>query len=578
VILAHSTWVWAWLGVPVAVYVLVTAGLAVAGRSNEREAVIFFLAKISDSLRRATGFPGWSMAGVLSALVALLIVVLGFYWDVAWHVDNGRDVALFTPSHVMILVGLGGLMYAAVVAALFATVDDVDVGFRAGLLQVPYSAALLFALGAGAVAGFPLDELWHRAYGIDVTLWSPSHLQLVGGGSLATIAALLMCAEARPSARPNRLGRAIVVLTAGTVLVGMSTFQGEFDFGVPQFQVLYLPLLVSTAAGFSLVLVRLALGPWGAVKVALVAMLLRALLALAVGGALGHTVPRFPLYLGSAVLVEAAAWRLGTEPRLRFSVAAGLLVGTLGLLTEGTWAVATGWWYDVPSSLAVKATLLGPIAAIAAAVLGAGLGRAFVPRDEPMPLAPLVLAGVALVGVLAYPSPRQVGEVEAVIRLDGTGETAGVEVGLHPADAARNATAFALASWQGGGAFTTPLDEVAPGVYRSVDPVPVSGSWKTVVSLQRGAEVMAAPVYMPADPEIGASAVPAVAERRVVFQRNTDVLLREATEGPAWPAVLAYSGLAALVALWVALLAVTATRPVRSTPCRKQIPIAAGRY
>ncbi|MEX2621743.1 MAG: hypothetical protein WD250_16120 [Egibacteraceae bacterium] len=560
IVVAHGVGAWAWLAVPLTGYVVVTAILAVTGRSTNREAVIHFMERVSDSLRRLTGFPGWAMAGVLSSLVMLLIVVVGFYWDVAWHIDLGRDVVLFTPSHVMILVGLGGLVYAGFVAILFATIDDARVGFDLWGLRVPYSAVLLLALGTGAVIGFPLDELWHRSYGIDVTLWSPTHLQLVGGGSAATIAALLMCAEGLPSARPNRLGRAIVVLTAGTVLVGMSTFQGEFDFGVPQFQLLYQPLLVAAAAGFALVLARLALGPWGALKVALVALALRGLLALTVAGALDHTVPRFPLYLGSALLVEAVAWRLGTARRLRVGILAGLAVGTVGLLTEGGWALATGWWDTAPAPLVVGALLLGPVAAIAAAVLGAGLSRAFLPRAAPLPAAALVAAGVALLGVLAYPAPRLVGEVEATIRLDVAGDTADVEVTLHPADAADNATAFVLAYWQGGGSGTTPLDEVAPGVYRSTAPVPVTGSWKTMVSLQRGAQVMAAPVYLPADPEIGASAVPAVAERREPFVRNTEVLLREATDGPALPGVLAYTGLATLVALWVALMGVTARR------------------
>lgn len=573
-VVAHGAGAWAWLFVPLAIYVVITVGLALKGRSSQRDAVLFFIDRVGYSLRRVTGFPGWSMAGVLSALMALLIVVVGFYWDVAWHIDNGRDIQLFTPSHVMILVGLGGLAYAALVAALFATVEEADVGFSVGSLRVPYSALVLFAMGAGAVVAFPLDELWHRTYGIDVTLWSPTHLQLLGGGSAATIAALLMTAEGLRSARPTRLGRAIVVLVAGTVLVGMSTFQGEFDFGVPQFQALYLPLLVVAAASFGLVLGRVALGPWGALKVALVALTLRGLLALAVGGALGHTVPRFPLFLGSAVLVEAAAWWLGTDRRLRVAVAAGLAVGTVGVVGEGVWAAATGWWSEVPAPLVVKAAVLAPVAAVAAGVLGAGLARAFLPRAAPVPLAALVLAGVGLVGVLAYPLPRGVGDVEATVRLDVTGDLADVEVVLHPADAAENATVFAVASWQGGGSGTTPLVAVAPGVYRSAEPVPVTGSWKSMVSLQRGAEVMAAPIYLPADPEIGASAVPAVPERRVAFVRNTEVLLREAVDGPAWPAAVAYSGLAALVALWVALAAGAARRVGRPLPAPAPVPPA----
>jgi hypothetical protein len=258
---------WAWLVLPLASYALVSLTLFAMGRTESSgpfSFVRFFFGQISDSLRRATGFPGWSMAGVLSGLLMLLILVIGFYWDVAWHIDNGRDDQLFTVSHTMILVGLGGLVYTALLTVLFATLDETEAGFGIGRVRVPWSAVVVGALGIGGVTAFPLDDLWHQAYGVDVTLWSPTHLQLVAGGSLATIALFLMCAEALPDARPTWLGSSIFALTGGTVLVAMSTFQGEFDYGVPQFQLAYLPVLIAAAAGFSLVLARVALGPGGA--------------------------------------------------------------------------------------------------------------------------------------------------------------------------------------------------------------------------------------------------------------------------------------------------------------------------
>ena len=287
---------WLWLMVPLAIYAGVSLLLFAMGRNNGPGFTDFFFGNISDSLRRSTGFPGWSMAGVLSGLLFLLVLVIGFYWDVAWHIDNGRDIELFTPSHVMILVGLGGIIYTAYLTMLFATLEDVKTGFRVGFVQVPWSSLLLLSLGVGGVVAFPLDNLWHAAYGLDVTLWSPTHLQLLGGGTLATIALFLMCAEALPDARPTLLGRFIMVLTGGTVLVALSTFMGEFEFGVPQFQALYLPVLIVVAGSMALVLTRLALGPWGAVKVVAVYLVLRVFLSLAIGGAGAHraAVPAVP--------------------------------------------------------------------------------------------------------------------------------------------------------------------------------------------------------------------------------------------------------------------------------------------
>src|SRR5215210_5185635 len=214
---------WAWLVIPLAIYGLTSLTLFAFGRTDETNPLKFFFSQIGETLRRITGYPGWSMAGVLSGLIMLLVVVIGFYWDVAWHIDNGRDAQLFTPSHVMILVGLGGLIYAAGIAVLFASLEKAETALQFGPLHVPWSAVLLAAMGLGGVAAFPFDAWWHNAYGVDVTLWSPPHIQLILGGSLATLALWLMVAEGRPYADPTMLGRFIHVLTAGTVLVGMST-------------------------------------------------------------------------------------------------------------------------------------------------------------------------------------------------------------------------------------------------------------------------------------------------------------------------------------------------------------------
>src|SRR5215213_5981032 len=489
---------WAWLIIPLAVYGLTSLTLFAFGRTDETNPLKFFFGQIGDTLERITGYPGWSMAGTLSGLIMLLVVVIGFYWDVAWHIDNGRDNQLFTPSHVMILVGLGGLIYAAGIAVLFASIEKAETALRWGFLHIPWSAVLLVALGMGGVTAFGFDAMWHEAYGVDVTLWSPPHIQLVVSGSLGTIALWLMLAEARPYAEPTMLGKGINVLTAGTILVGMSTLQGEFDYGVPQFQVLYLPILIMIAAGFTLMAVRRALGPGGALKVVGVYLVLRAFLAFAIGGVMHHTVPHFPLYLGSALVVEGAFLWLGTARPVRLAAITGALVGTVGLVTELGWVTLWGFSTSarLPAALALKIAILGPIAAIAASLLGASLGGAIAKAREGLPVAALAAAGVALLGTLAFPLPRDVGPVTATVRLQQVGSMANVDVTLNPPDAARTATAFAVAAWQGGSeTVQADLNQVSIGRYVSSRPVPVTGSWKTMVSLQRGSEVMAVPIY-----------------------------------------------------------------------------------
>jgi hypothetical protein len=545
---------WIYLGILLAIYGACVVALFAAGKAGVRSNVLAFpFDQVADSLRRLTGFPGWTMAGALTGLLMLLIAVIGFYWDVAWHIDYGRDENVLTPPHVMILVGLGGLTVAGSFAVLFAKLDGA---------RVPLSGLALGVMGTGALIAFPIDNLWHDAYGLDLTLWSPPHLQLVTGGALGTLAVLLLLAEGLPDARPTIVGRAVLVMAAGAALVGLSVFQAEFDFGVPQFQVVYLPILVAATAGFILVLARLALGAWGALQAVLFYLVIRGLIALIVSGSLGHTFPRFPLYVAAALAVEGAALVVGTARRGRFALVAGALVGTLGMAGEIAWIGLSGYG-PISSALLPKIALLVPAAAIAAAVLGAGLACAFSRGEERVPVARLAVAGAVLVAVLAVPLPRDVGDVEAVTLLDRTGDHARVEVRLSPADAAEVAVAFNVTSWQGGGRETAELEEVGPGRYVSSRPVPVTGRWKSLVALNRGDETMAAPVYLPADREIGASAVPAVPRRRVSFVHNTDVLLREANPGPPGPKVLAFGAWGLSVALWIAMLAFTARQAGR---------------
>jgi len=558
---------WVYVAAPLFAYGIVVLGLAAWGwgeGGGGRNPVATFFRSISFTLHRLTGMPGWAMAGSLTGLTAAGIAAVGLYWDVAWHIDHGRDKDLFTPSHTMILIGLNGLVFAAAVAVLFATLDRTDGQGARSRLRVPWSALVLGALGVGASAAFPLDDLWHKAYGVDVTLWSPTHLQLIAGGSLSPMAVWLMLREGRQEAgaAPNALARAIEILTFGAILTGLSIVQGEFDFGVPQFQVLYQPILIAAAAGLALVAARTALGPGGALLAVLGFLVLRGTFALLVGGALNHTVPRFPLYVVAALAVEVVALLLGTEERVRFAAVSGAAVATVGLAAELAWIQLSGWGTPSGNGLPT-AVALSVAAGVAAAILGAALVQGAVRPTAAGPgLRPLVVgaAGLALLAVLAIPLPRNVGDVQAVISLDRLDGEATVTVQLDPASAADDATVFGVIAWQGGGRVLAELDEVGPGRYVASRPVPVGGEWKSMVGLQRGDEVMAAPIYLPADPEIGASAIPAQAERRVPFSLNTDILLREGKDGPAWPALAAYAGVTLVVGLWLSLFVRAAAR------------------
>ena len=502
---------------------------------------------IPAGMERVTGIPGWAAAMVGTALLGLLVAGIGFYEDVAWHVGLGRDEELFTPPHTMIVVGLGMIAVSAGLAVLFATVTRAPVRLRIAGLRVPWSAVPMGLLGLTALGGFPLDELWHQRYGIDVTMWSPTHMLMILGASFSPIAAWMALAEAGVRPTDSRWARGTHVLAAWLVLAGLSSAQGEFEFGVPQFQQLYHPVLVLIAAGVALTAARIVLGPGWVLFVGTASLLLRF-----DGAASDIDVTTRPagLYIGAAVAVELAALLVGTAKRRRFAVASAVGVATLGLGVE--WAWNAGAHQRWTTALLPDALIVGGIAALGAAVIGVALGAAV--RGERPGLGPVVLVAgsLAVVATLAIPFPRRTGDVEAAVRIErvGGGEAL-VHVDLTPADAARDARWFQTIAWQGGGFTSADMEEVAPGRYVTEEPVPIEGAWKTMVRLHRGAEMMSVPVWLPADPEIGEPEIPAV-DRTVPFADETALLMRESRSGPAGFAVGVLALLGVVAAAWIA--------------------------
>jgi hypothetical protein len=97
-----------------------------------------------------------------------------------------------------------------------------------------------------------------------------------------------------------------------------------------------------------------------------------------------------------------------------------------------------------------------------------------------------------------------------------------------------------ILSWQGRmnnerGLVIDRLDRVGPGHYRSTQPVPVWGSWKTLLRVQDGYTMTGVPIYEPADDAIPAPEVPALSSINRPFVQEITILQRERDQNaPAW--------------------------------------------
>lgn len=549
--------------------VLAVGALHRAGR-------IRWLGALAAFSERVSGLPRWAALPAAVGGGALLLALFGFWWDVATHIDQGRDSGPFgTAAHWPILLGLFGIAGAGFLAVVLGCEEDEPTAVRLrGGWSVPAGGLLLLACGAFALTGFPLDDTWHRLFGQDVTLWGPTHVLMIGSASLATLAVWTLLVEGRRSARrkglsrpPRRSSSSLVERLrgpsiAGGFLIGLSSLQGEFDFGVPQYSLLAHPVMLMIAASAGLVTARIVLGRFGALKALAFYLLLRAGLTLLVSEGFGMSTQHFPLYAVEAVLVELAAWRLGTQRPLRLGAVAGALVGTIGLAAEYGW---THVWMPIPwpASILPEAFALGLAAALAAGVIGAYLGGTLRDPDSPPRLGPAWAAGLAaivLLAAVAYPLPKGGGSpARADIALRDVGASGGrtvqATVRILPASAASEAAWLTATAWQGGGLIVERLDEIAPGVFRTTRPLPVHGNWKSLIRMSDGRSLQAVPIFLPADPGIPAAGVPA--PRHVVrpFVADATILQREARGGSLALVLPVYLLLALIVGGELAALA-----------------------
>ena len=189
------------------------------------------------SASSAVNVLAWRRAALWGLLGAKLVAAWGVGWDIQWHILIGRDSFWIAP-HVMtyagvtaaVLISLGVLAYETLLARRGRLAPD-GVVTLAGVTGT--RGFHLAALGMlVTVAAAPIDDLWHRVYGIDVTLWSPPHLLGLLGSQINSIACLLIACELWPRRSAARLA----ALLAGGALT-LAGFQIAVD---PSIRMAYL--------------------------------------------------------------------------------------------------------------------------------------------------------------------------------------------------------------------------------------------------------------------------------------------------------------------------------------------------
>ncbi|WP_238152485.1 hypothetical protein [Kribbella speibonae] len=579
---------------------------------RERTGRVTLVGRFADTIGRLDGVPRWAALTPYLHAVSLLACAFGVWWDIAVHIDKGRDTGPFgTPAHYPIFFGILGVIVSGVLPIALAgkplparTIkltrgvsldstptarhsagtslsgsegndettstpplpltealrraparDGVESRDTPRSWRIPCSAALITVCGMFALVGFPLDDVWHRLFGEDVTLWGPTHLLMIGGVVFSIFARLLAIAEVEQLMGVNKRRLLQEIVSVGALLIAWDLFSTEFNYGVPQFPLILQPLLIVFGAAMAFTILRARRGPGTTFAALAVYLVIRGGIAWAVAEPLGEIVGHFPLLIVEALLVEGVAFALGNKNRFRLGLVSGLLIGTVGVVAEYAWSQI---WMPIawPSSMLPSAIGYGVIVGAGAGLVGAWLATRYaeVAGEERAigikyirPIAvrrthQLGAAGlVAVVATVFFCVPRTAGAgVSGVVSLErvatGAEPTAYVTITLTPADAADDARWFEALAWQGGGLVFHPMEKVADGTYRSADPLPMYGKWKSMIRLHQGPrDLVASWIYAPEDAAIAKPAIQVSNGQTVEFVNEQQTLRREErTDVPRW--------------------------------------------
>jgi len=539
------------LSVAAVVITLVMLWVGYAHRTHRIE----WLTRIADKVGEKFHRPNWVALPVLVFTTSIICALFGFIWDVSWHIGNGRDPGpLANPAHYFIIIGLFGVFLAGMVSVVLPFEKPGAAAVRiTNNWYAPVGGVLMASCGLYAIIGFPLDDLWHRTFGQDVTLWGPTHLMMIGGACFSLFAVLMLEREGEAAQDEEVAFGAFITflryLSFGGMFIGLSVYQIEYDFGVEQFRLVLQPMLIAAAATLAAVAARITMGRGAAILAALFAIALRGGVALLVGPILGAPINWFPLYLGPALVVELVALTPLFKRPIAFGAVAGLGVGTVGLWLESLWIGAV-YHYAWPTSMWGEALAMAVPVAVLTGICGALFGMVLTGQRLPsrpigisVVVAAVLVIGGAVANGLHIVVPR---EDTATITLTDQPSPAGqrmvrADVLLTPPTMVSDHPEWlTILSWQGRmennrGLAIDRLKKVGPGHYVSTQPVPVWGSWKTLLRVQDGYTMTAVPIYEPADDAIPAPEVPALTSSTRPFVQEITILQRERDQNaPEW--------------------------------------------
>ena len=333
-------------------------------------------------------------------VVGSAVFLLGGYWDVSWHIIIGRDT-FWSPPHLVLYAGIVAILAAcaSAIAQAAAAARGRGPALPGPLVTLPLGlrlppGTLVTLVGAGmSLASAPIDDTWHRLYGLDVTVWSPPHIMLIAGMVIAPFGALIGLGLETNDQLPARLQRLWhgtgklwrmprselgAVAASGLMLATALSVLAEYDFDFPRYQLVYHPIVLSVLSTFILVTAARASGRIGGATMAALAYTAMRLAIHIELVLLDGIRPQLPLVLAAAPVIDLELVALPVRPLWVRAALAGVGFAVALTVVQVPYLQAYGWLQWELAMLSVAAPWLLTLSA-AGAALGWLVGSALRP-------------------------------------------------------------------------------------------------------------------------------------------------------------------------------------------------------
>jgi len=163
-------------------------------------------------------------------IIGSILGVTGTYWDIYYHIIYGRESFWIKP-HLIVYLGV----LIVFLSSLIGLIYNHNIKNKRLAKGFFYATLTIFLSVTLQIISAYIDDLWHKIFGLDVSVWSPPHLILIFFGIMISLSFIYFQRLYIHIAKLDKIKRLTsdeikLELMCAIALIGFSIIIAEFEF------------------------------------------------------------------------------------------------------------------------------------------------------------------------------------------------------------------------------------------------------------------------------------------------------------------------------------------------------------